>query len=224
MATFSRPPRQANSTFSSQWIKVWNTSKTYPADRLPSSFSLRSGTVCVTSCNLSPPALHISNPFDRVRSRALRRPGLGSAILRESPKRLPGTGFQEVIEGTGVCNKRPHLCAEAGESFQIALKVFIAIFEIDAAILKKGVYSHGGARRLSLPPRPWASRKHRGGGICGRGRRSRGTTRVRRNRRRGRHGRRRGSKQGRAGEGRRGLPGSSGAWASGIEICRFGWC
>src|SRR5258708_19138961 len=202
MATFSRPPRQANSTFSSQWIKVWNTSKTYPADRLPSSFSVGSRTVCETSCNLSPPALHISNPFDRVRSRALRRPGLGSAILRESPKRLPGTGFQEVIEGTGVCNNRPHLCAEAGESFQIALKVFIGIFELDAAILKKGVYSNGGARRLSLPPRPWASRKRRGGRICGRGRRSRRTTRVRRSRPRGQPGRRRAWDRGRPCRGR----------------------
>ncbi len=41
----------------------------------------------------------------------------------------------QIVERTGVGNNRTHLCAESCESFQIALKVFIGIFELDAALL-----------------------------------------------------------------------------------------
>src|SRR6266702_4822502 len=58
----------------------------------------------------------------------------------------------------------------------------------------------------------------RGAGICGRGRRCKRTTRVRRNRARGRRGRPRAWSRGRRGSGRRALHASSEALANQIHI------
>src|SRR6266567_2256808 len=68
----------------------------------------------------------------------------------------------------------------------------------------------------------WTSGIGRGGGICGRGRRSRRTIRVRRSRAQERRGRRRVSNRDHRDSGRRGLRGSWGAWASRIRIGRGG--
>ena len=54
---------------------------------------------------------------------------------KETWKNIYRFDQDQIVERTGVCNSRPHLCAVASESFKIALKVFIGIFELDAALL-----------------------------------------------------------------------------------------
>ena len=54
---------------------------------------------------------------------------------KETREYFNGFNQDQIVERTSVGNNRTHLCAESCESFQIALKVFIGIFELDAALL-----------------------------------------------------------------------------------------
>jgi len=54
---------------------------------------------------------------------------------KETWKKINGFDQDQIVERTGVCDNRSHLCAMASQSFQIALKIFVGIFELDTALL-----------------------------------------------------------------------------------------